>query len=187
MRTLVIALALSAAACTQTGSVRVQLTDAPLDAAGVTQVLISVGEVRVHNSEDKSVDKNGNPDANAGSDGATGTGWIVLCNNSPAKVYDLMALRNDVRADLCGAKATEMVLGKITQIRLGVTAASVVTAGGTYDMKVPSGPQSGLKIPVNRDLHRNETMTLVLDLDAEKSVVDHGNGTYSFKPVLSLK
>src|SRR5438105_3018826 len=98
MRTLLLtALALAASACTQTGRVTTQLTDAPVDTGSIKQVLITVGEVRIHDDEDTSTPSNGDPAAGADKDGADGKGWIVLCNT--AQQFDLLTLRNGVKAD----------------------------------------------------------------------------------------
>ena len=53
---------------------------------------------------------------------------------------------------------------------------------------MPAGaPRFGLAINVDRRLATNQTLTLTIDFDADKSIVQQGNGGYTLKPVLSLK
>ena len=180
-----LALAALGSACHESGFIRVQLTDAPLEAVAAKQVLVTIGEVRVHDDADKSTPTNGNPAAGADKDGADGQGWIVLCNKT--QTFDLMQLRNGAKADFCAGQATELVAGKISQMRLGVIAATLILQdGSTHELTVPSGPQSGLKINIDQTVSAKQTLMLVIDFDADKSIVAEGNGSYKLKPVLRL-
>ncbi len=63
---------------------------------------------------------------------------------------------------------------------------TIVVDSISYDLFIPSGSQSGLKIKINRDLSSLDTLPLLLDFDACKSVHKLGNGNYHLKPVINL-
>jgi hypothetical protein len=63
---------------------------------------------------------------------------------------------------------------------------SVVINGVTYPLKVPSGQQSGFKIKVLESLNMT-TLTLILDVNLDASVVSTGDGNYILKPVVIVK
>jgi hypothetical protein len=56
-----------------------------------------------------------------------------------------------------------------------------------YELKVPSGFQTGLKIVHGFDVSDNQTTELILDFDASKSVVKAGNsGNWLLKPTVRI-
>ncbi len=125
-----------------TGNFVLYLTDAPGE---FDEVNISVESVEVHRAED---------------------GWIVI--NDVPEVYDLLELTNGVTAVL-----GEAVLdpGLYTQIRLMIGEESnVVLDGQTYDLEIPSGLQTGLKLVQSFQIEADYTYELLLDFDAHRSV-----------------
>ena len=55
----------------------------------------------------------------------------------------------------------------------------------TFDLKTPSGQQSGLKVKVNEEVEEGYTYDFIIDFDVEKSIVRAGNsGNIILKPVL---
>ena len=167
--------------CTHNGFVHVSLTDTPATGS-VKQVLITVNEVRIHD-DGESTSAGG--DAAAQADGATGSGWVVLC--STEQTFDLLTLTNGASTPLCGNAKVEVATGHVSQLRLGVKSAQLVLDGGqTQDLAVPSGAQSGLKINVGRDVAKDQTLELKLDFDANASLVQEGNGSWKLKPVIRL-
>ena len=159
------------------GTLRLALTDAP--ACGFDKVNVTVEKVRVHQSN-----------SSADADG----GWSEVVLN-PARRIDLLSLTNGALFEL---GQTPLAAGKYSQLRLVLAdntqanplANSVVPTGGTeVALKTPSGPQSGLKIPVHFTVGANQLADFVLDFDACKSVsvVTAGNsGNYNLKPQLRL-
>lgn len=97
-------------------------------------------------------------------------GWIVI-KGDPVTV-NLLEWNNGKSIEL-GRKDVDP--GKVTQIRLMVTTATVVVDGQTFDVDIPSAEQTGLKIVTNFDLVAGSTYNLVLDFDANKSIVTTGN------------
>ncbi|MBC7954957.1 MAG: DUF4382 domain-containing protein, partial [Cytophagales bacterium] len=166
----------STSSSTQTGTLRLALTDAP--ACGYEHVYVTVEKVRVHQSS-------------TASDGDAGWSEVVL---SPARRVDLLALTNGVLDEL---GQTPMPVGRYTQMRLVLAAngqsspyANAVwpTGGaGEVALTTPSAQRSGLKMNVNIDIAANQMADFVLDFDACKSIVRAGNsGRYLLKPVVSV-
>ncbi|MNJ81020.1 hypothetical protein D3C77_796330 [compost metagenome] len=55
-----------------------------------------------------------------------------------------------------------------------------------YPLATPSAQQSGLKINLKSDFAPNQVYEVLLDFDAENSIVTQGNGSYSLKPVIKV-
>ena len=111
-------------------------------------------------------------------------GWI----NVPVKrgIYNLLELRNDVTVAL--TDDAPMPIGEAKEIRLMLgTANTIVTATGTFPLKTPSAEESGLKIKLDETIASGEHVVVVLDFDAEASVVVTGNNQYILKPVIKVK
>ena len=148
------------------GAVKIHLTDAPGD---YLKVNIDIKQVRIHIADDST----------------SNDGWIDLPTN--AGIYDLLELQNGI--DTTVVDSTIVPAGKVSQIRfiLGPNC-SVQTKDSVYhDLKVPSGEQSGLKINVHRDIPQGQTLHILLDFDADKSIHQKGNGEFSMKPVIKIK
>jgi hypothetical protein len=160
-----------------TGTVRVSLTDAP--ACGYDAVNVTVSKVRIHRSESAGDD-----------DGA----WSDI-DITPARKIDLLELQNGVLESLGDVK---LEAGRYAQVRLvlepngaGAPANSIVLTGdpgkAEVPLRTPSGQQSGLKLVHGFEVAAEETMDLVLDFDACRSVVKAGNsGNYNLTPVISV-
>jgi len=137
--------------------------------------------------------------ADAGTDAATdgvgGQGWIILC--SDARTIDLMALTGGRFTPVCtqtladggtGESGVSVPAGRISQLRLHVVVATLKFNDGSPDVSltVPSGPQSGLKINVDRDVPAGGELDLKLDFNAASSINKTGSGTYVLTPVLTV-
>jgi|GEM_PF-1091359 len=183
----------SAAACGgSTGQIKISLTDSPSDLANVSQVNITVDEIRVHD-EASSGAPSGGPAA--ASDGVDGSGWIVLCTDT--QLIDLMKLTNGRYTPMCmrpaadggiEARPIEVPAGRISQLRLHLQAANLVFNDGTptATLVVPSGSTSGLKINVDRNVPAGGVLELKLDFNAASSINKQGDGTYKLTPVLTV-
>ncbi|MBI3235374.1 MAG: DUF4382 domain-containing protein [Bacteroidetes bacterium] len=122
-----------------------------------------------------------------------GVGLILIMENRDpmildikAGVYNLLELQNNVSVIL--ANKVNIPYGRISEVRLILGSNnSVITPTGTYEMKVPSGSESGLKIKINQDVISSFDLDLLIDFDADASVNLEGNGSYSLKPVIKLK
>ena len=110
-------------------------------------------------------------------------GWIDL--PTQAGVYNLLTLQNDVFATLVDPYA--LPSGRINQLRLILGDQNTLMVDSVvHPLNTPSAQMSGLKININQRLSANQQYELVLDFEVESSVVEHGNGTYSLKPVLKV-
>lgn len=112
-----------------------------------------------------------------GNDGQT----VTL--NTTAGIYNLLDLTNGLSVAI--ATSTDLVDVKAKQIRLLLgTNNTVVSNGISYPLATPSADQSGLKINVSQTLLENVDNTILIDFDANTSIVETGSGTYKLKPVL---
>ncbi|MBU0926267.1 MAG: DUF4382 domain-containing protein [Spirochaetes bacterium] len=161
------AIALAGACADSTAvSVGFALTDAPIDEATVTEVNVTVSSVAVNESADASI---------ADGDGS----WKVL-TLEPAQTLNLLALQNGI-ADELGALV--MTGGtQINQIRLGVGAVEIVDGGTRYQASIPSA--TGLKIVNAFQVPLTGAVTITVDFDVRKSIIEKPNGTFTVKPVL---
>jgi hypothetical protein len=153
-----------------TGTLQMSITDAP---ACYQSVVVNVAKVRVHMSDDSNTGDN---------DG----GWQdIVPPNAPVRI-DLLNLTNGQINPL----GTSVVpAGKFHQVRLvlAATGNTVTPVGGTpQPLKTPSGQQSGLKIKADFDVLPNALNDILLDVDACKSIVLTGSGTYILKPVVRV-
>lgn len=160
---------------TGSGTLRVSLTDAPA-CGGYDAVYVTVSKVRVHSSATA-------PE--------TQGGWSDI-DVVPPKRVDLVTLANGVLLEL---GQTALPAGKYQQIRLVLAdnattpfANAVMPTGGAQaELETPSGQQSGIKLQANVDVPAGQTVDVVLDFDACRSVVRRGNsGRFNLKPVIAV-
>ena len=157
----IILIACSKEKAAESTTVKIRLTDNPVDAE---EVNVDIQQVRVKFREDSA------------------TGWANL--DTHAGIYNLLGLQNGVDTLLAvGTIPTNVV--KEIRLVLG-TDNSIKVAGVTYPLTIPSGSESGLKIKVNKQL--NGTLdSLLIDFDAALSIHQIGTGAFHLKPVLKIK
>lgn len=147
-----------------TGTLKVSLTDAPGD---YEAVLVDLQGLRINTSPDS----------------LTESGWQDLTLDTMGQI-DLLKL-TDGNSILLTEE--ELPVGRINQMRMILgTNNEIVVNGDTLDLETPSAQQSGLKFNIHADIQEGQTYSMTLDFDAEKSVVDKGDGTYSLKPVITV-
>jgi hypothetical protein len=75
---------------------------------------------------------------------------------------------------------------KVSQVRLilGDNNTLVLADGSSVKVKVPSGETSGLKFNIQSTAATTSGYKVLIDFNAEKSIVAKGNGSYSLKPVI---
>lgn len=107
-------------------------------------------------------------------------GWVTM-NNVHTGVYNLLDLTNGTDTILATSDIPE---GVISQIRLQLgNNNSVIIAGNSYPLTIPSDAETGLKINVHDSVQTGETTTVLLDFNAGASIHETGNG-YHLKPVI---
>jgi hypothetical protein len=163
---LILALILSCNKERSEGKMVVELTDAPGD---YLEVNVEVIRVMAHYDQP-----------------ATGSnGWVDLPTDTG--VYNLLELQNNVTAVI--ANNSSMPLGHVNQMRLILgTQNNVMLSDSTIQpLLLSSQDKTGLKINVNTDITANNTVEIVLDFDADASVVKQGNDQYRLKPVIKVE
>ena len=105
--------------------------------------------------------------------------WVIISNQT--QTVNLLDWNN-------GGTLLLGQAGTYTQVRLKISAAELVWNGVRFNMTVPSGSTSGLKLNAKFEVVAGSTYDLVLDFDAERSVVVTGsrlnpNG-FKLKPVI---
>jgi Domain of unknown function (DUF4382) len=148
-------------------SLKVRLTDAPID---LDSVFVEILEVRVKMGNDSIADT------------SSANGWVNLQTN--AGIYNLLGLQNGVDTLLASGTIPTGMLKEIRFI-LGTHNRVVDTLGVNYPLTIPSGAESGLKIKVNKNLNAS-IETLLIDFDTDLSIKKEATG-YKLRPVLKVK
>ncbi len=165
-----IAIALMASCSDAQVSVGFALTDAPIsELSGVTEVNVTVSSVSVNESTDGLI---------ADDDGS----WKTI-SIDPAVMINLLDLQNGAFEDL-GESLVITGGTQINQIRLGVDAVNVVKNDTSIEATIPSANQSGLKIVNAFQIPQSGAVTITIDFDVRKSVIENPIGTFKVKPVL---
>lgn len=163
------------------GRLKVQLTDAPFphDLVAEANVTIFKIEARYKGSVQSDTDAIENTDMNVKTE--EGKPFITLMDNEVQ--VNLLDLTNGITENLVDK---EVPAGLYDLVRVYVKGISVVlTDGTTYNLDVPSGAQSGIKIFIKPGLTVAGGLTsdLLLDFDVSKSFVQKSDG-FNFKPVI---
>jgi len=156
-----------------TGILSVKLTDTPFPIDMVSEANVTINKIEVRKAQ-------------AGSDESP---FLVLSEDEFS--YNLLDLQNGLTADLV---KIEVPAGDYDLVRLYVASADIKLKDETvYNLKVPSGDATGIKIFIDPTIRvvGGLTTDLVLDFDVSQSFVVQGdpyttagiNG-FIFKPVI---
>ena len=161
------------------GYISLKVTDAPFPHNMVSEANITITKVEARlkdKEETNTSDANGSP--------------FQLLYEGEIQM-NLLELTNGVSQSL---GEVEVPVGTYDLVRVYVKDANVIlTDGRTFDLKVPSGGQTGIKVFLKPDLIVNEGFTneLLLDFDVYQSFVTKGNTNdvsgitgFNFKPVI---
>lgn len=194
------------------GSFNVLLTDAPFPFDLVKEANVTITEVQLvpasaeedggedtqEQDEEESTGEAGS-DEGSDADKTSDSGIITLKTTWEGDrdeiSFNLLELRNGITAEL--VSDVEIPTGTYSQIRLIVAeeAALVDTNETTYNLKVPSGTETGVKIQLDSlEITDGSVTTTVLDFNLEDSFVARGNINSPadlqgiiFKPVVHLQ
>lgn len=115
-------------------------------------------------------------------DSADGDYWVNLPTH--AGIYNLIELNN---ALVVIAEGGELPPGHITQMRLLLGHGNTVVIDSVaFDLKTPSGQETGLKINLDFLARPGMQYVVLLDFDASHSIVKLGNGGFILKPVIHV-
>ncbi len=110
-----------------------------------------------------------------------GNGSAILLNTNPG-IYNLLDFSNGLDTLIATGALN---VDKVQQIRLILGPNNTIVKNNiTYPLATPSAQQSGLKLQVHQDLQAGVAYYVLLDFDANMSIVEEGNGSYSLKPVI---
>ena len=176
-----------------TGTLSVQLTDAPFP-----YELVAEANVTVYKVEARQVDNDDDSDDDMNDDSSDDTDDSSDDDNYPFITLmeeeidvNLLELTNGLTQQLA---EIDVPAGSYDLIRVYVKGVNVVLTDGTvYDLKVPSGDASGIKVFVDPAISVTSGLSsdLLLDFDVSKSFVAKGNlntpaglNGFNFKPVI---
>ena len=171
------------------GRLSVQLTDAPFPHDLVAEANVTIYKVDARYKGNIALEAPTNDGADMVLETELDNSFIVLMEDEVQ--VNLLELTNGVTKTLVD---TEVPVGSYDLIRVYVKGINVVLTNGlTYDLKVPSGPQTGIKIFIKPGLAVSGGLTadLLLDFDVSKSFVAKGGSQdlenisgFNFKPVI---
>lgn len=112
----------------------------------------------------------------------SGSGQTVTLNVTKG-IYNLLELFNGTNKLIATDK---LQISEVDQIRLilGPNNTVVDANGVSHPLGTPSAQESGLKLQVHQTLQQGILYEVILDFDANKSIVDLGNGDFKLKPVI---
>lgn len=155
------------------GRLTVNITDAPFPIDIVDKTVVTIDRLSIGSAAE------GEDEGN----------FLVLSEEE--REIDLLDLTNGVTLELA---SVDIDAGTYDEIRLHVVDAKVLLKDGTeFDLKIPSGSSSGLKIKIAPAVTIEEGLesTVLLDFDVSKSFVMQGNMNtpagikgFLFKPVI---
>ncbi|MHB1457026.1 MAG: DUF4382 domain-containing protein [Armatimonadota bacterium] len=143
-----------------TGTLRVALVDAPLNAS---EVNVDIDSVQVH---------------------GTGGGWVTVETFSPAKHVNLLDYSTGGNSLML--VDSPLAAGHYTMIRLMISKAEVVVDGQPYDVDISNVAQTGVKCNGQFTVESNQLCAVTLDFITDRSFVKTGNGVYKLHPVMSM-
>jgi len=168
------------------GTLNLKLTDAPFPVSVVDKVIVTIDKIEIRSTATLSSTTTSSTTTDSDKDSN-----FVLLYAGDGKSYNLLELQNGLTTDLL---SMDIPAGTYDFLRLHIAASKVYLKDGTsFDMKVPSGSSSGLKIKLSPALVIEDGVTseVVLDFDVSKSFVCQGNAKapkgikgFIFKPVL---
>jgi len=155
------------------GKLSIQLTDAPFPTDIVEKANVTINKIEIRKSGETEGDK-----------------FTILSEEE--KTFNLLDLTNGITASLVDL---EIETGSYDLIRLYVTTASIKIKNieQEFELKIPSGSQTGIKIFIDPSLEVKGGLTseLLLDFVVSKSFILQGNTNspagikgFSFKPVI---
>jgi hypothetical protein len=151
------------------GVLQVKVTD---QSENITSLILMISQVKVLMAENVTVKEQAEgQEVNETYD----YGWIDVAGPNTVDLIKVKGVE-----ELLGE--TALPEGRYNQIRLTITSATVTIDGVAYNLKIPS---NSIKFVHSFEIKRGVTTALLLDFDADKSVVKAGD-RYILKPVVKI-
>ncbi len=170
------------------GKIQIQLTDAPFPHDMVAEANVTIFKIEARQKGDDSEMEEGNE-----MESSSGNKYIVLMEDEIE--VNLLDLTNGVTEMLVD---TDIPAGSYDLIRVYAKGVNVVLndeMSSVYDLKVPSGEQSGIKVFIKPELVITSGLSadVLLDFDVSRSFIPRGNiknmdsfNGFNFKPVIKV-
>ncbi|WP_297765623.1 DUF4382 domain-containing protein [uncultured Muriicola sp.] len=178
------------------GRLTIQLTDAPFPLDLISEANVTIYKIEARQKDDTEDGSSMEDEENMGNESEDmhhGTSIVVLMEEEIN--INLLHLTNGVTESLVD---TEIPAGTYDQLRVYAKGINVVMnddESTTYDLKIPSGEQSGIKVKIKPALTIAGGLSadLLLDFDVSRSFVPRGNirdiskfNGFIFKPVIKV-
>jgi len=171
------------------GKLTVQITDAPFPHDLVAEVNVTIFKIEARNKgEEMEMDEMAG-DSESTDEEDDHSPFVTLMEEEIE--MNLLELTNGATETLVD---TDVPVGTYDLVRIYVKGISIVlTEGSTFDLKIPSGQQTGIKVFIKPGLVVSGGLSadLLLDFDVSKSFVPKGNRNdlsgitgFNFKPVI---
>lgn len=173
-----------------TGTLQVQLTDAPFSTDSVSRVDVFVVRVDAKQADSDSTDAA----RGASDDSASAGGWTTIA--TPKAKIELLALRNGVSTILgdksitAGSYRSFRLIIDPTQSSVTLKNGTVLTSTSSPSVSFPSAARSGIKVQLDQPITVGVATTtkVLIDFDVAQSFVLRGNSLAQngllFKPVV---
>ncbi|MBI5017229.1 MAG: DUF4382 domain-containing protein [Deltaproteobacteria bacterium] len=144
------------------GTLRLSVTDAPVDDA--SGVVVTFSGVQIQPAQGETIDV-----------------------DFPARNIDLMALTGGRSAVLLPSLVLPAGHYAWLRLKVNIPESYVVVGDDTYGLEIPSGDQSGLKINRGFDVPAGGTADMTVDFDLRRSLHRRGSGaSYALRPTLRM-
>jgi len=166
------------------GTLKIYLTDA-LEKNDVPDtydaILISISRIEAHFVEND-VEPLGTEDAGESKKG----NWQLIADWSEEGGFEVDLIELEGKSVFLASEL--LPSGKYTQLRVFLVEdqATIVVNGEDYPLNIPSVGQTGIKLIHQFEMIPDQITKLTLDFDAEKSIIETGNGDYKLKPVIGI-
>jgi hypothetical protein len=161
------------------GKLVVKLTDAPFPIDLIDKALVTIDKIEIRSTADS-----------LNSDEKLGISSFIVISEKTQQ-FNLLDLRNGITADLL---ELSIDTGTYDLIRMHVVEGEIILKDGTtFNMKIPGGKNSSLKIKIKPELvvEGGITNEVLLDFDVSKSFIVQGSVKakkgikgFMFKPVI---
>ena len=151
------------------GTLQLKVTDQ----GTISSLVLSISEVKVHKASatETETEQSEGQETNE----TDGGGWITVVGSKNVDLIQVKGVN-----DLLGE--TSLDPGKYTQIRLSISSATAIIDGVSHTLTIPSGT---LKFIHPFEIENNKTTSLILDFNADSSIVKAGD-KYILKPVVRI-